>query len=441
MKQNLRKIEILLFLSLLSFVLAILETKWELFFHLISALLLASTLFPLRQLMLWEKQFQLLEREEYASPEAFMPDSQKDLRQIFSKHGALKKELAKRKEESQKLSSNLEALTSHLTMGMFLVSETKDIQLYSKSLPHYFPDADKPFQKIEDIGRTDVKAVVAQAFITKKTIKKELKGYHDGDLILEVTAVPIFNQYGAVFQVLVLLYDLTTIRDYEKLNMDFISNASHELRTPVTSIKGFAETIKNMPEEEQTLKDEFLDIIYNESLRLEHIVEHMLILSKVNKTQLQKTEIALNDFLYYIGNSMKHQLHEKHLQLSFDLAEDVTIKSDKYLLSQILLNLLSNAIRYTDEGGKITISTAFKEGKIQITVSDTGIGISKLEQDRIFERFYRVNKGRSRQSGGTGLGLSIVKELSQVLGGQVFVKSQIGKGSHFTLEFPKSITS
>ncbi|MTB48304.1 two-component system histidine kinase PnpS [Streptococcus uberis] len=441
MKQNLRKIEILLFLSLLSFVLAILETKWELFFHLISALLLASTLFPLRQLMLWEKQFQLLEKEEYASPETFMPDSQKDLRQIFSKHGALKKELAKRKEESQKLSSNLEALTSHLTMGMFLVSETKDIQLYSKSLPHYFPDADKPFQKIEDIGRTDVKAVVAQAFITKKTIKKELKGYNDGDLILEVTAVPIFNQYGTVFQVLVLLYDLTTIRDYEKLNMDFISNASHELRTPVTSIKGFAETIKNMPEEEQTLKDEFLDIIYNESLRLEHIVEHMLTLSKVNKTQLQKTEIALNDFLYYIGNSMKHQLHEKHLQLSFDLAEDVTIKSDKYLLSQILLNLMSNAIRYTDEGGKITISTAFKEGKIQITVSDTGIGISKLEQDRIFERFYRVNKGRSRQSGGTGLGLSIVKELSQVLGGQVFVKSQIGKGSHFTLEFPKSITS
>lgn len=441
MKQNLRKIEILLFLSLLSFVLAILETKWELFFHLISALLLASTLFPLRQLMLWEKQFQLLEKEEYASPETFMPDSQKDLRQIFSKHGALKKELAKRKEESQKLSSNLEALTSHLTMGMFLVSETKDIQLYSKSLPHYFPDADKPFQKIEDIGRTDVKAVVAQAFITKKNIKKELMGYHDGDLILEVTAVPIFNQYGTVFQVLVLLYDLTTIRDYEKLNMDFISNASHELRTPVTSIKGFAETIKNMPEEEQTLKDEFLDIIYNESLRLEHIVEHMLTLSKVNKTQLQKTEIALNDFLYYIGNSMKHQLHEKHLQLSFDLAEDVTIKSDKYLLSQILLNLMSNAIRYTDEGGKITISTAFKEGKIQITVSDTGIGISKLEQDRIFERFYRVNKGRSRQSGGTGLGLSIVKELSQVLGGQVFVKSQIGKGSHFTLEFPKSITS
>lgn len=441
MKQNLRKIEILLFLSLLSFVLAILETKWELFFHLISALLLASTLFPLRQLMLWEKQFQLLEKEEYASPETFIPDSQKDLRQIFSKHGALKKELAKRKEESQKLSSNLEALTSHLTMGMFLVSETKDIQLYSKSLPHYFPDADKPFQKIEDIGRTDVKAVVAQAFITKKTIKEELKGYHDGDLILEVTAVPIFNQYGTVFQVLVLLYDLTTIRDYEKLNMDFISNASHELRTPVTSIKGFAETIKNMPEEEQTLKDEFLDIIYNESLRLEHIVEHMLTLSKVNKTQLQKTEIALNDFLYYIGNSMKHQLHEKHLQLSFDLAEDVTIKSDKYLLSQILLNLMSNAIRYTDEGGKITISTAFKEGKIQITVSDTGIGISKLEQDRIFERFYRVNKGRSRQSGGTGLGLSIVKELSQVLGGQVFVKSQIGKGSHFTLEFPKSITS
>lgn len=337
------------------------------------------------------------------------------------------------------MSENLQALLSYLTMGIFLVDRKQNIVINSKSLPNYFPDTKNDYKVLDDISRMDIKSLVKQAFLSAKPIKKELRGFHEGDLILEVTVVPILNDDKETEQVLVLLYDLTPIRNYEKLNMDFISNASHELRTPVTSIKGFAETIKSMPQEEDILKNEFLDIIYNESLRLEHIVEHMLTLSKVKKTQLQKTDINLNEFLQYIGNSLKHQLQQKSLHLTYDLEANVTIESDKYLLSQIILNLLSNAIRYTEEGGDILIFTNLTKDSIIISVKDTGIGISQLEIERIFERFYRVNKGRSRQSGGTGLGLSIVKELSQILSGNISVSSQLGQGSIFTLTLPKGV--
>ena len=134
-------------------------------------------------------------------------------------------------------------------------------------------------------------------------------------------------------------------------------------------------------------------------------------------------------------------MQQKHLHLKYDLEANVIIESDKYLLSQIILNLLSNAIRYTEDGGDIMVITRETKDNITICVKDTGIGISQLEIERIFERFYRVNKGRSRQSGGTGLGLSIVKELSQILSGKISVSSQLGQGSIFTLTLPSSIIS
>ncbi|KHD46066.1 two-component system histidine kinase PnpS [Streptococcus hongkongensis] len=367
----------------------------------------------------------------------FNSSKDKDIQELTHLLVSFRKASQEQEINIKTMSDNLQALLSHLTMGMFLVNRKQEILIHSHSLPNYFPDTKPRYKNLDDISRMDIKALVKQTFDSKETIKKELRGFHEGDLILEVTAVPIVNEDKITDQILVLLYDLTTIRAYEKLNMDFISNASHELRTPVTSIKGFAETIKSMSEDEATLKNEFLDIIYNESLRLEHIVEHMLTLSKVKKTQLQKTEINLTEFLQYIGNSLKHQLQQKHLTLHFDLKAPVIIVSDKYLLSQIILNLLSNAIRYTEDGGDIVLVTRELADTITISVKDTGIGISQLEIERIFERFYRVNKGRSRQSGGTGLGLSIVKELSQLLSGTVSVSSRLGSGSVFTLTLPK----
>lgn len=195
-----------------------------------------------------------------------------------------------------------------------------------------------------------------------------------------------------------------------------------------------------MPPEEEALKGDFLEIIYKESLRLEHIVEHLLTLSKLQQMTLQLTEIELAVFVEELKQSLQPQLGKKDLQLNLQVPDDLMLVSDRQLLSQILLNLLSNAIRYTEEGGHISVEAKKVTDGLAVSVTDTGIGMSQLELSRIFERFYRVNKGRSRQNGGTGLGLAIVKELSQLLGGQVTVTSQLGKGSRFTLLLPEQIS-
>ncbi|RLU44604.1 two-component sensor histidine kinase [Streptococcus iniae] len=439
MLQNLKQLTALMVLLMMSLGACLFFAQNQWLLVMIGGILLALMSIPLRRLFAWEKQFQVIQAFHFSGSPTFLPDDQGDLRALLQQLSQMTKQLKEEKAKGHQLSDNLEALLSHLTMGILLVDANKEILLQSASLPHFFPGGQAPFKEFSDISRMDIKALITEVFDCKESRKKELKGFHDDDLILEVTAVPILNLGNSLDQVLVLIYDLTTIRTYEKLNLDFVTNASHELRTPVTSIKGFAETVKGMPEDESDLKNEFLDIIYNESLRLEHIVEHMLTLSKVKKTQLQESSFSLNTFLHYMANSIKPQIEAKQLHLFFDLSEDITLKTDKYLLSQMVLNLLTNAVRYTDEGGSITISSQCLQKSIALSISDTGIGISQLEIDRIFERFYRVNKGRSRQSGGTGLGLSIVKELSQLLGGQVSVKSQLGRGSQFTLEFPKEL--
>lgn len=436
---HLRRLSMLLGLCLLAALGLIWQGPHQVLTLIVLCTGLVASFYVLIMLFRWEREFRALNHYLLTASDHFLLVGQADLSAYAKQLTELKSDLLQKEARLKALSKNVEAVTSHLTMGMLLVSNQRELLLTSKSLPAYFPEAKPPFVVLEDLKRMDLIALVNQVFDQKQTLKKELTGLHDGDLILEVTLVPIFNQSYVVKEILVLLYDLTAIRHYERLNLEFIANASHELRTPVTSIKGFAETIKEMPDDETGLKEEFLDIIYNESLRLERIVEHLLTLSKANKTLLDLTEFQLEDFLIYTGQSMRPQLEHKQLELSYSLEEHLVVTSDQYLLSQIMLNLLSNAIQCTDNGGRIQLSSQRVAGGVAITVSDTGIGISQIELDRIFERFYRVNKGRSRQSGGTGLGLAIVKELSQLLGGQMTVTSQLGEGSQFTLFLPEAI--
>ncbi|HEK9990333.1 TPA: two-component sensor histidine kinase [Streptococcus equi subsp. zooepidemicus] len=436
---HLRRLSMLLGLCLLAALGLIWQGPHQVLTLIVLCTGLVASFYVLIMLFRWEREFRALHHHLLTASDHFLLVGQADLSAYAKQLTELKSDLLQKEARLKSLSKNVEAVTSHLTMGMLLVSNQRELLLTSKSLPAYFPEAKPPFVVLEDLKRMDLIALVNQVFDQKQTLKKELTGLHDGDLILEVTLVPIFNQSHVVKEVLVLLYDLTAIRHYERLNLEFIANASHELRTPVTSIKGFAETIKEMPDDETSLKEDFLDIIYNESLRLERIVEHLLTLSKVNKTPLDLTEFQLRSFLLYTGQSMRPQLEQKQLELSYALEDSIVVTSDQYLLSQIMLNLLSNAIQYTDNGGRIQLSSQRVAGGVAITVADTGIGISQIELDRIFERFYRVNKGRSRQSGGTGLGLAIVKELSQLLGGQITVTSQLGEGSQFTLFLPEAI--
>jgi two-component system phosphate regulon sensor histidine kinase PhoR len=230
------------------------------------------------------------------------------------------------------------------------------------------------------------------------------------------------------------------LKELEKVRQDFVANVSHELRTPLTTIKGYAETLL-----EGALKEEvafpFVQVIKRQSDRLAKIVEDLLTLSKIESKEFQlKIEtFPLSELIEDVLNFIQEAAEKKKITISLELPASLTVKADRNYLEQILINLIDNAIKYGGEGGKIIISAIqINQIEIEVSVRDNGIGIPKEDLPRIFERFYRVDKGRSRELGGTGLGLSIVKHLVQAHGGRVRAESQLEEGStfYFTLSCP-----
>ncbi|HFI0463949.1 TPA: two-component system histidine kinase PnpS [Streptococcus suis] len=241
-------------------------------------------------------------------------------------------------------------------------------------------------------------------------------------------------------EVLVLLYDLTDIRRLETIRSEFAANASHELRTPITAIKGFAETLQNGALENPQVAKQFVDIIALESLRLEKIIKDILDLSQIEKQEsaLQLEPVALKDHLHILTEPLKRRLLDKQMTLVIECPSDLTLETDPRRLDHILLNLIHNAINYSDPNKTITLLVEDRSRIVRISVIDQGYGIAIEDQDRIFERFYRVDKARSRQTGGTGLGLSIVRHLVKSLNGTISLNSKLGQGATFTIHLPKN---
>ncbi len=239
--------------------------------------------------------------------------------------------------------------------------------------------------------------------------------------------------------VIAIFHDITRLKELEKIRRDFVANVSHELRTPLTTIKGYAETLL-----EGALKEEvaaqFVQVIKRHSDRLAKIVEELLMLSKIESREFQfKTEpISISDLIADVLDFLREPCNKKRLSVSYDPPPiPLFVQGDRHYLEQVFMNLLDNAIKYGREEGKVTISVIEKDHHaVEISVRDNGIGIPKEDLGRIFERFYRVDKGRSQELGGTGLGLSIVKHIVQAHGGKVWAESTPGKGSTFYVTLP-----
>jgi two-component system phosphate regulon sensor histidine kinase PhoR len=235
-----------------------------------------------------------------------------------------------------------------------------------------------------------------------------------------------------------VFHDISRLKELERVRQDFVANVSHELRTPLTTIKGYAETLL-----EGALKEDvafqFIQIIKKHADRLTKIVEDLLMLSRIESKEfrLNKESIPLQDLVSDVLDYVREAAEKK--KISINRSEPfpfLKVEVDRNYLEQVLINLIDNAIKYTPDGGRIMISVVEKDGKeIEFSVHDNGIGIPREDIHRIFERFYRVDKGRSQESGGTGLGLSIVKHLIQAHGGRIWVESRLGEGSifYFTL--------
>jgi two-component system phosphate regulon sensor histidine kinase PhoR len=230
----------------------------------------------------------------------------------------------------------------------------------------------------------------------------------------------------------------------ERMRSEFVANVSHELKTPVAAVKGFAETLLSGAMEDPETARSFLTIIHDESERLNRLIGDILELSKIEsrRSPLQFSPVNLSIFLARMTELLSAEAAKKDILLDVQTEDELFIEADEDRLGQILMNLMQNGINYTPEGGKVKVRAEIivpdtgEEEMIRITVSDTGIGIPKKDIPRIFERFYRVDKARSRSSGGTGLGLSIVKHLAELHHGTIRVESTIGVGSQFILELP-----
>ena len=236
-----------------------------------------------------------------------------------------------------------------------------------------------------------------------------------------------------------VFHDITRLKELEMVRQDFVANVSHELRTPLTTIKGYTETLL-----EGALKEEvapqFLQVIQKHVDRLTKIVEDLLTLSKIESKefQLKREKVYLSELIDDVLDFVKEEAEKKKISIdAVPVPSSLIIEGDRNILEQVLFNLLDNAIKYGREGGKVTVSALQKDQReIEISVRDNGIGIPKEDLPRIFERFYRVDKGRSQELGGTGLGLSIVKHLVQTHGGKVWAESQLGEGSTFYFTLP-----
>jgi len=255
---------------------------------------------------------------------------------------------------------------------------------------------------------------------------------------VEITVVPVADDTATCCYV-VVLHDVSQLKKLEQIRTDFVANVSHELRTPLTSIQGYAETLLNGALTDTTASQRFVGKILQQASQLSQLISDLLELSRLESgtVQLQLVPCEIQDFQQTIRDVFEPAFDESELTFEWRVPEGLPpVLADKHLLGQVFVNLIDNAIKYTPSGGRITLSAEVSESEVMLHVSDTGIGIPSEALPRIFERFYRVDKARSRSMGGTGLGLSIVKHILLQHGGRVWAESVLGRGSIFHFALP-----
>ncbi|WP_410511961.1 ATP-binding protein [Paenibacillus sp. BR2-3] len=339
----------------------------------------------------------------------------------------------------------LQSVLDNMTGGILMVSAEGEVALLNRAAEKMLDvdNSDMAGRSFLELKRHyELTRLVEEGLSRKEAIHEERSIYNPGERIIRLDGVPM-TQDGSYRGMLFLLQEVTEIRRLEKMRSEFVANVSHELKTPVAAVKGFAETLLGGGVTDEKMARSFLQIIYDENERLNRLIGDILELSKIEskRTPLVCSPVHLSAFFDSMLETMSKVAEKKNISLSAKVPEELFMEGDEDKLRQIFMNLLSNAINYTHEGGSVRVSAVNKQNydgteSVIFTVSDTGMGIPRKDLPRIFERFYRVDKARSRSSGGTGLGLSIVKHLVELHRGVISVQSNLGIGSSFILELP-----
>lgn len=336
----------------------------------------------------------------------------------------------------------LRLLLSYLPIGVMVIDRYRKVEMANSAMAEFLQTEirERRHPYTQDIHQFELVSLISQVFSNKQSQRKviTLPGMPTEK---RVEASVIYTSTSEdFFQILVLLYDVTEIYAVEKMQMDFLSNASHELKTPVTAISGFAETLQAGAKDDPETLNQFLGIIQKESKRLTELIQDVLSISRIESQSISQQKLSDVDISELVDeqlSTLQQMASVKHIVLVNQIPAGEVQRTDERKLVEIIKNLVSNAIKYNREDGSVTIDYEATEREWTLKVTDTGIGIAQNEQSRIFERFYRVDSSRTKQVvNGTGLGLAIVLELVQSLQGQISVKSQRGVGSTFSITFP-----
>ncbi|EMY5607215.1 PAS domain-containing protein [Listeria monocytogenes] len=336
----------------------------------------------------------------------------------------------------------LNAIVQNLVSGVMLINVDKQVIMTNRTMYQILGETEitgKPFYEV--IKSFALSQLIEGTFETKTIQQKEIILYFPREMILDASVSPILGENGEITGIILLLHDITQIRHLENVRSEFVTNVSHELKTPVTALKGFAETLLDGAMYDEVLLKKFLTIIKEESDRLHRLIMDILALSRIEQNPVAENVelVDVDEVIEQSARTIFEMATEKNIRVTIPekTSGSVMIETDRDKLQQIIINLLSNAINYTPVDGKVEVKLIEQEAEVIIEVTDNGIGIPAKDIDRVFERFYRVDKARSRHSGGTGLGLSIVKHLVENCGGRIEVESQEEVGSTFRVTLPK----
>lgn len=340
--------------------------------------------------------------------------------------------------------SSLENILNTIASGVIMLDNYGLVKIINPAAEEIFGVISSTYKdkhNLEVIRNFGLNEQIERCLIQEIIINYEFNILYPEEKVLQCYIAPIYRD-DKIAGVTMVFHDITNIRKLDQMRADFVANASHELRTPLTVIKGYAETLLNGALDDSLISKKFVTIIDKEAERLKRLVDELLTLSQIESNQKDYCEekVDIRNIIKSICQEVKPRYLAKDISLSMDLPEQLgMIQVNPDQIKQVLVNLIDNAIKYTPNEGHVFIKV-FEEGdNIKVTISDTGIGIPEKDISRIFERFYRVDKARTRQLGGFGLGLSIVKNIIESYGGNISVESIVDKGSTFSFTLPMAI--
>jgi len=356
---------------------------------------------------------------------------------------SLETEQQRHYQEAAQIEAEQQTIFNSMSEGVLILDQAGRVQLLNRSLQKFFNlKSDVRGQTIMETFRLQELAELTRRLPQEHNVQgHELELPGVDDRWLEVNAAAVFDRAGTQHGSILVFHDLTRLKQLESTRREFVANVSHELRTPLSLIKGFVETLLDGAKNDPELATRFLRTIEKHTDRLTYLIEDLLTISRLESGQIVMNlhQVELREEVSHVIDDLQARAADKNATLRNEIPPDLQARADTDRLQQVLFNLVENAIKYGRADGTVAIGgQPGPDGKIELWVKDDGPGIPPEARERIFERFYRVDRARSRETGGTGLGLSIVKHIVQAHGGEVWVKSELGQGSVFSFTLPKA---